>query len=322
MKGKHEVIVSNRDVKFTFTLNRNITVVRGKSATGKTTLYEMIAEYTRLGDKSGVNIKCDKKCAAIVYEDWLGALKKIKDSIVFIDEDQDFVNSHEFAQAAKNSDNYYVIFNREGMHELPYSVEEIYEIRSKGKYHTFSKMYRFDDNHLLTGRNRRTVKNDIFLTEDSGAGFEFYRDYFKDSDIICASSSSNSNIFSFLKEHKDKKILIVADGAAFGSEIDRIIKLQDTVNFRLYLPESFEWLILRSGLIKNDELGSMLDDPSEHIESSEHFSWEIFFEKYLIKATKDKVNKRFKYEKGHINPVYLIAVHSKAIVKEIFPETE
>ena len=54
MKGIQNIKVSNRDASFTFNLNRNITVVRGNSGTGKTTLYDMIADYTRLKDKSGV----------------------------------------------------------------------------------------------------------------------------------------------------------------------------------------------------------------------------------------------------------------------------
>ena len=58
MKGIQNIKVSNRDASFTFNLNRNITVVRGNSGTGKTTLYDMIADYTRLKDKSGVNISC------------------------------------------------------------------------------------------------------------------------------------------------------------------------------------------------------------------------------------------------------------------------
>lgn len=33
MNGKHEIAVSNRDISFKFTLERNITVVVGNSAT-------------------------------------------------------------------------------------------------------------------------------------------------------------------------------------------------------------------------------------------------------------------------------------------------
>lgn len=56
MKGRIEIRVSNNRAKFHFTLERNITIVRGDSGTGKTTLYEMIAEHMRLGEASGVQV--------------------------------------------------------------------------------------------------------------------------------------------------------------------------------------------------------------------------------------------------------------------------
>lgn len=56
MKGTQHVEVSNRNAKFRFDLHRNITIVRGDSGTGKTTLYNMIADYTRLQAESGVNL--------------------------------------------------------------------------------------------------------------------------------------------------------------------------------------------------------------------------------------------------------------------------
>lgn len=61
MNGKHEISVSNRDISFKFTLERNITVVVGNSATGKTTLYELIYEHMRDGEHSGISLSCDKK---------------------------------------------------------------------------------------------------------------------------------------------------------------------------------------------------------------------------------------------------------------------
>ena len=60
MTGTHHIEVKNRDAVFKFDLHRNITIIRGDSGTGKTTLYEMIADYTRLQQASGVNLSCDK----------------------------------------------------------------------------------------------------------------------------------------------------------------------------------------------------------------------------------------------------------------------
>ena len=56
MKGKYEVIVQNRRLQYKFTINRNITVLRGDSATGKTTLIDMIAAYQQNGAASGITM--------------------------------------------------------------------------------------------------------------------------------------------------------------------------------------------------------------------------------------------------------------------------
>lgn len=70
MKGTQHVEVSNRNAKFRFDLHRNITIVRGDSGTGKTTLYNMIADYTRLQAESGVNLSSTKPCVALMDMDW------------------------------------------------------------------------------------------------------------------------------------------------------------------------------------------------------------------------------------------------------------
>lgn len=118
MIGIHHVKVKNRDAVFQFDLYRNITIVRGNSGTGKTTLFDMIADYTRLKEASGVNISCDKACVALIDIDWKNQLKNIKDSIVFIDEGSVYLKTKEFARVIKETDNYYVIFNRESLHEF------------------------------------------------------------------------------------------------------------------------------------------------------------------------------------------------------------
>ena len=54
MKGKYEVVVKSRRVQYKFSVIRNITILRGDSATGKTTLIDMIAAYQENGEASGV----------------------------------------------------------------------------------------------------------------------------------------------------------------------------------------------------------------------------------------------------------------------------
>lgn len=133
MKGKIGIIVQNERIKYEFEVKRNITVIRGDSATGKTTLIEMIREYRSLGEESGIELFCEKNCVVIDGNDWKQQLSFVEDSIVFVDEGNRFVSSLEFASYIKNTDNYYVLVTREDLPALPYSVEEIYGIRSSEK---------------------------------------------------------------------------------------------------------------------------------------------------------------------------------------------
>lgn len=60
MTGRHEVVVKNARVQYKFAVERNITILRGDSATGKTTLIDMIAAYQIGGQNSGVFLQCAK----------------------------------------------------------------------------------------------------------------------------------------------------------------------------------------------------------------------------------------------------------------------
>ena len=62
MKGRYEIVVQNRRLHYRFTIERNVTILRGDSATGKTTLINMISDYQRLGKQSGVTVMSDKPC--------------------------------------------------------------------------------------------------------------------------------------------------------------------------------------------------------------------------------------------------------------------
>ena len=43
-------------------------------------------------------------------------------------------------------------------------------------------------------------------------------------------------------------------------------------NIKLYLPESFEWIILNAGLIEGKDISEILAQPEKFIESQEYFS--------------------------------------------------
>lgn len=303
MKGKHRVVVSTKRLKYDFELRRNLTIVRGDSATGKTTLVDMIQDYVNNPSGTPVELVCDKKCYVLQGTLWKQQLAGISDSIVFIDEGNEFIKTQEFAGEIQETDNYYVIITREALPSLPYSVEEIYGIRTSGKYGTLKQSYH--EFYRIYGADtyEKDVKPDIIITEDSNSGYQFFTQVCEDNGLSCESMNGKSNVFHYLNVHDNEKILVIADGSAFGSEIDRVLQLiNERKNVALYLPESFEWMILSSGVLKNNRIDKILDSPSEFVESKDYFSWERFFTAVLIEETKDTY---LAYAKKKLNPAYL-----------------
>lgn len=117
------------------------------------------------------------------------------------------------------------------------------------------------------------------IVEDSRSGLQFFKKATEDHDLECISSNGKSGIVKLLEQHKGKRILVIADAAALGSEIKELMYLRSVSNNKidLFLPESFEWLILRSAIFdRNDNVQEILADPAEHIDCEKYFSWERF----------------------------------------------
>ena len=294
MKGKHSIVVRNRRVQFALELERNITVIRGDSATGKTTMLGMLRDYEELGAQSGVTVQCDKPCRTLTSRDWESQLSRMKDSIVFVDEGNAFVSSRAFAQAICGSSNYYVLITRESLYQLPYSVEAVLELRTTTRREkcTYNKAYPYYG--TLEHAASEMDRSDRILTEDSKNG--------------------KSNIYACLEERSNDKTLVIADGAAFGAEMEKIyrfLKLHPS-QVMLYLPESFEWLILKSGIVHNAKLADILERPEEYIDSAKYFSWEQFFTELLIQLTSERDYMR--YGKQSLAPFYLQAENIRKVI--------
>lgn len=314
MKGIHKVVVGTKYLKYEFELRRNLTIIRGDSATGKTTLVDMIRTHMNDGESGPVTLNCDKGCYVVEGNLWKGQLDNIQDSIVFIDEGNEFVKTKDFARAIQQTDNYYVIVTREGLPALPYSVEEVYGIRTSGKYGTLKRSYH-SFYRIYPDSTTEKIKPEKILTEDSNSGYQFFDAVCTEHQMQCDTANGKSNVFSYLKVHKDEKILVIADGAAFGPEMDRVLQLVQTrKNLALYLPESFEWLILSSGILKDAETTQILQTPSNYIDSKKYFSWERYFTELLTEKTSRTY---LNYTKKTLNEAYLNDGTKNAILRQM-----
>ena len=109
MRGRHALRIQSAHLRYDMEFSRNVTVIQGDSATGKTTLADMVQEHLLNGSDTGISLVCDCPCRVVAGRTWREQLTAIEDSIVFIDEGNRIVSSVGLAQTVRGSSNYFVI---------------------------------------------------------------------------------------------------------------------------------------------------------------------------------------------------------------------
>lgn len=158
---------------------------------------------------------------------------------------------------------------------------------------------------IYSARQTVDLPIEILLTEDSNSGFQFFHGMAEETGCTCLSAQGKSNVFAKLKSMRDseRNICVIADGAAFGAEMMRVhAYIERHSHIILYLPESFEWLILRSGFLPTHAVQDILRAPENYADSTRFFSWERYFTTLLVTET---AGTPFQYTKSRLNPVYL-----------------
>lgn len=299
-------------LEYEFRVRRKIMRIVGDSAAGKS---ELVRELSNARNpKSGVNVNCKYSCMVLtdsffqqIKEDIFNMCQKIKnhdsqafadamrgllarnDNILFFaDEDFSDMGTGEFALFCKFTDSFFVLFCRDTLDKLPYSYTEIYTIRKSGKFHFLVQKYSPED--FL-----KFYENMGVIVEDSGAGYQFFN-YFYDNVV---SAEVKSKISKLLINSNSE---IVADGAAFGCEMEKVVGkiLRENLDIKLFLPESFEYLLLASRMFNNNIDANEIEG-FEHKITGLYFSWESYFTELLIKYTQGFSNN---YSKSWLNDCY------------------
>ena len=313
MTGEYDIKVVRGNLTYLLHVRRNITIIRGDSATGKQILADTINKIqtgnSATDDGLRLSLDCKAECIEIGSGDWKEAIKNAENSIIFIDEyNHRWLQSEDFAKTIKNSQNYFVLITRDRLKQLQYSVTEIYEL-VESKHYTHIKGI-VNVNQPVIYRSRilnELIRPSVVITEDSNQGYELYRELTnKDIKVVPAGSKQKIlyNLLRQMHEVPDGYILAIADGAAFGCHYEEVKYYIDKFErLALYLPEQVEWLILKSGTIpdKSGKIQEALDKPQDYIDSK-YVSWETYFDKYLEEATKNI--KYLKYDKSKLADFY------------------
>lgn len=223
---------------FDLEIENRVTIIRGESATGKSTLLRYIQE----SENMRINIESPKKLLVTNKESLKNVLAMSKtgelsnDYIYFLDED-DGVDSPEIGSIINNSKNMFVIITRDtSLPNINYGIDQIYEFKKSGKYNILKRKY---STNLNTNHQINLLKLDKIIVEDGGSAFEFYKTL---SRFKVNSSFGNSNIQKSLKDNQ----VVIIDSLGFGPYIKNLNSFKSNKNIFVIYPKSFEWLILES----------------------------------------------------------------------------
>lgn len=176
MKGSINILISTKRLRYELELRRNITIIQGDSASGKTTMIQIISDYLAGKAGPGTKVVCDRKCVVLSGDDE-SALAKLgmqKNSVVFVDEQERFLYSKPFAKAVLESDCYFVFITRDSLNMLPYSVHEIYYLKNSGYYQNTRQVYNSMHQVYPEINVKRIPELSVIFTEDSNAGYEMF----------------------------------------------------------------------------------------------------------------------------------------------------
>lgn len=131
-------------------------------------------------------------------------------------------------------------------------------------YNTFVKIH----NNILT-----PVRPDVIVTEDSRSGYYITRELF---DCKVVSAYGKDKIYDVVSELNGVRY-VVADGAGFGSVVERLLKLRDVY---IFVPESFEFLMLCCYQFRKYCI-SELEHTEDYADTKRFYTWERYYTKLL-----------------------------------------
>lgn len=245
-----KIDLSSKRLVYKFEIEGKYSVIKGDSASGKTTFYDLVLN---LQSNNGIQNKCSHKIVAMPmnYDDF--RIENYTDTIIVVDENCTLFRKKNFAQIVNASENYFIFLTRTmHMDALTISVDSVYQFKNSGKYHQLIPYYARE-------KTLDIQKLDTIIMEDSNSGYKFVNDMLSafdiESSITILSAKGKSKICNTIEcqiKQGSKDILIFYDASAFGIEKDKLETLisryatnkNTNYSFTIIDWESFEHYIL------------------------------------------------------------------------------
>lgn len=227
--------------KYKLLFDGRVNLIRGDSATGKTTLYKILSNYYFGSDS--VKLKSNKNIQLFNISHLNGVdIDKSQNNLYILDEGK-LEGTKEFANVVNSTNSVFIIITRKSLPNIAYDKEDIYEL----KYNSIDNSY---INSKIYGKinNKYVNKNNLdkILVEDSGSG----KDFFSTFNLPVESSKGISNLSKIIKNNS----IIVFDSLGSGPYINDItLKSKDFNNYFIH-PKSFEYMLLESKIFPQKDI--------------------------------------------------------------------
>jgi len=237
-------------VSYDLTLHDKISIVRGDSATGKTTFVTLLED---LGTTT--NIKLKSTLPTIAARN-VSDITDHSNSIIVFDEDHPFWKHPDVMELINISENYFLFFLRDTKIPTSIHVSAVYKLETTMlddiAHHTNIEMF-----ERYSSDNWKPISN--VIVEDSKSGLMYLSTYLglnsvkfldKASTKCITSSKSAARLPKELSNSLQRgadNILVVYDAAGFGQYLSRlleVIALYPDRNVSILDWESFEWFVL------------------------------------------------------------------------------
>lgn len=296
-----ETIIDVSSGKLSFSLNFHdrINIIRGDSATGKSTLVRLINNY--LTGKGGTKLKSNK----IVNIFNINMLNNIPEDFeqrnLYILDEGMVENTIEFAQTIASTNSIFIIISRKSLRNIKYSSKSIYELKYLKDLDVYINSKIYEDLNISSNKDKL---NNI-LVEDSKSGYEFFKNYGLDI------NTSNGNTY-ISRNIKDNQIIIF-DDLGIGPYIEEIVSICKNYNTFIISPKSFEYMLLKSNIFKEQDI----NDLNTWIYQKYYNNLEEYYFRLLREVSKLYNNDKLIYNKSKLQKWYLEETQFNKINKYI-----